>query len=54
MKFYTKLIFTFFISINFLFVKADEGMWLPIFAELKQEEQDFILEQLKEVLDELR
>ena len=30
MKFYTKLIFTFFISINFLFVKADEGMWLPI------------------------
>jgi hypothetical protein len=30
MKFYTKLIFTFFISINFLFVKADEGMWLPM------------------------
>ena len=30
MKFYTKLIFTFFVSINFLFVKADEGMWLPM------------------------
>ena len=30
MKFYTKLIFTFFISFNFLFVKADEGMWLPM------------------------
>ena len=30
MKFYTKLIFTFFISVNFLFVKADEGMWLPM------------------------
>ena len=30
MKFYTKLIFTFFISINFLLVKADEGMWLPM------------------------
>ena len=30
MKFYTKLIFSFFISINFLFVKADEGMWLPM------------------------
>ena len=30
MKFYNKLIFTFFIFINFLFVKADEGMWLPM------------------------
>ena len=30
MKFYIKLIFTFFISFNFLFVKADEGMWLPM------------------------
>jgi hypothetical protein len=30
MKFYNKLIFTIFISINFLFVKADEGMWLTM------------------------
>tara|TARA_B110000483_G_scaffold60759_1_gene75554 strand:+ start:578 stop:2809 length:2232 start_codon:yes stop_codon:yes gene_type:complete len=30
MRFYTKLIFTLLLSINFLFVKADEGMWLPM------------------------
>ena len=30
MKSFIKLIFTLFLSINMLFVKADEGMWLPM------------------------
>jgi hypothetical protein len=30
MKSFIKLIFTLFLSVNMLFVKADEGMWLPM------------------------
>jgi len=32
----------------------NQGLWLPFFAEITREEQDYVIEVLKRLLDELR